>query len=89
MEELARASLALHDRLIEVEGSISYEPAVGSRVSVDPVIQAAGVDEETQDLLDSALDEVLEALYAGGEGPEAASRVPAWAYEGLVSATMP
>ncbi len=82
-EELAMAALELHDLLLEREDRISYEPAVGSRVSVDPILQAAGSDAETQDLLEQALDRVLDALSAGGDGPVEARALPAWIFEGL------
>ena len=81
--ELASAAIALHDLLIEREESITYEPAVGTRISVDPILQAAGTDPETQRLLEAALDRVLAALNARGLGPMEASRVRAWAFEGL------
>jgi hypothetical protein len=83
VEELAAAALHLHDQLAAVEDSISYEPAVGPAVSADPVIEAAGSNPATQQLLDAALDHVAEALYAGGLGPVEASRVPTWVLEGL------
>jgi hypothetical protein len=83
VEELAVAALDLHDLLLEREDRITYEPAVGPRVSADPVLQAAGSDPETQDLLEAALDRVLDALSAGGEGPVEAQALPQWIFEGL------
>lgn len=74
--ELAAAALALHDTLVELHGRISYEPAVGPRVSADPVIEAAGKDEEAQTRLDGALDRVLRALHA--DGPLDVASVPGW-----------
>jgi hypothetical protein len=87
--ELASASIALHDLLIEREESITYEPAVGTRISVDPILQAAGTDPETQQLLEAALDRVLAGLNARGLGPSEASRVRAWAFEGLRDVVAP
>jgi hypothetical protein len=83
VEELAGAALDLHDLLLEREDRITYEPAVGPRVSADPVLQAAGSDPETQDLLEGALDRVLDALSAGGDGPVEAQALPEWIFEGL------
>jgi hypothetical protein len=87
--ELASASIALHDLLVEREESINYEPAVGTRISVDPILQAAGTDPETQQLLEAALDRVLAGLNARGLGPTEASRVRAWAFEGLRDVVAP
>jgi hypothetical protein len=87
--ELASSALALHDLLVGLEGSITYEPAAGPGLSADPVLQAAGVDEETQNLLDDALDRVLDALSAEGVGPVEAERVPEWLFDGLQEAVEP
>jgi hypothetical protein len=89
VEELALAATGLHDLLMEREDRITYEPAVGSRVSVDPILQAAGADPETQALLDAALDRVLDALSARGEGPVEAAALPGWVFDGLRDAVAP
>lgn len=83
VEELALAAIGLHDLLVEREDQITYEPAVGTRVSVDPILQAAGSDPETQALLEAALDRVLDALSARGGGPVAAAALPGWVFDGL------
>lgn len=89
VEELALAAIGLHDLLVEREDLITYEPAVGTRVSVDPILQAAGADPETQELLEAALDRVLDALSARGEGPVEAAALPAWVFEGLRDVVAP
>lgn len=89
VEELALAATGLHDLLVEREDLITYEPAVGTRVSVDPILQAAGADPETQELLEAALDRVLDALSARGEGPVEAAALPAWVFEGLRDVVAP
>ena len=89
VEELALAATGLHDLLVEREDRITYEPAVGTRVSVDPVLQAAASDPETQALLEAALDRVLDALSARGEGPVEAAALPAWVFDGLRDAVAP
>lgn len=83
VEELAEAAIELHDFLVAREAAITYEPAVGPRVSVDPILQAAGRDPETQSALEAGLDRVLDALSAEGSGPVEVSRVPQWTFEGL------
>lgn len=83
VDELVSAALILHDLLSELEGSISYEPAQGPSLSADPVIQAVGRDEETQQQLNGALDRVLDALSADGLGPVDADVVPSWVFEGF------
>lgn len=89
VEELALAATGLHDLLVEREDLITYEPAVGTRVSVDPILQAAGSDPETQELLEAALDRVLDALSARGEGPVEAAALPGWMFEGLRDVVAP
>ncbi len=66
-----------------------HEPAVGTRVSVDPILQAAGSDPETQELLEAALDRVLDALSARGEGPVEAAALPGWVFDGLRDVVAP
>ncbi|MEX2467250.1 MAG: hypothetical protein WD995_10085 [Gemmatimonadota bacterium] len=87
--ELATAAIDLHDLLVEREASITYEPAVGTRISADPILQAAGTDPETQQLLEAALDRVLDALSERQVGPVEASRVPDWMFEGLRDVVAP
>ncbi|MDZ7779054.1 MAG: hypothetical protein U5R14_03830 [Gemmatimonadota bacterium] len=89
VEELAEAAVELHDFLVAREADITYEPAVGSRVSVDPILQAAGRDPETQASLEAALDRVLDALSGGGSGPVEVARVPQWTFQGLRDVVMP
>jgi len=82
--ELAEAALDLHDVLVELEGRVTYEPIRGQRVSADPVLEAAGKDEEAQALLEMALDRVLRALH-GPDGTELGDRsqVSGWLVRGL------
>jgi hypothetical protein len=87
--ELTTAAIALHDLLVEREASITYEPAVGTRVSSDPVLQAAAADPETRRLLEAALDRVLAALSARGLGPVEAAGVGTWMFEGLRDVVAP
>jgi hypothetical protein len=87
--DLATAAIDLHDLLLEMEDDITYEPAVGSRVSADPVLEAAGRDPLTQQRLEAALDRTLDALSARGQGPIEAPAVPAWTIEGLRAAVVP
>ncbi len=89
VEELALAATGLHDFLVEREDRITYEPAVGTRVSVDPILQAAGSDPETQALLEAALDRVLDALSARGAGPVEAAALPEWVFDGLRDVVAP
>ena len=65
IEELSLAALSLHALLAQHTGSIRYEPAVGSRLSAAPVLEAAGIDSESQLLLERALDRVLTAAGLG------------------------
>jgi len=82
---LASASLALHDLLIELEGRVTYEPIRGTRLSADPVLEAAGTDPEAQSLLEVALDRVLSALPASEGLPSRdRSRLTDWMIEGVV-----
>jgi len=60
--KLAAAALSLHETLVALKGRISYEPLRGSRVSADPVIEAAGTDPDAQARLEAALDRVLAAM---------------------------
>ena len=78
IEELSSAALSLHALLVRHAGSISYEPASGSRLSADPVMEAAGSDPEMQLLLERALDRVLQALSLDGRGAIEAERIPDW-----------
>ena len=87
--ELATAALGLHDLLLEREQAIEYEPAVGTRISADPILQAASADPETQRLVEAALDRVLDALSARGAGPVAAAGVRTWIFEGLRDVVVP
>jgi hypothetical protein len=84
VEGLARAALALDDLLLEMKGRITYEPIAGSKVSADPVIEAAGTDPEAQARLEKALDRVLKALQ-GADPVSTGDRagVPEWLVAGL------
>ena len=83
-EGLARAALALDDLAREMKGRVTYEPMAGPRVSADPVIEAAGVDDEAQATLEAALDRVLAALQQpGGVGAGGRAGVPGWLAAGL------
>lgn len=86
VRELAASALALHDLMVKLKGRISYEPIRGPRVSADPVIEAAGTDPEAQELLEAALDRLLQALH-GADGTSARDRlkIPDWLVEGLRS----
>jgi hypothetical protein len=82
--ELAISSLALHDQLVQMEGRITYEPARGQRLSADPVLEAAGRDEEAQGRLEVALDRVLRDLRGpDGAGVSDRSLVTTWLVDGF------
>lgn len=83
--ELARASLALHELLIELQGRVTHEPIRGGRLSADPVLEAAGTDPEAQSLLEVALDRVLKEL-PGSPGLPSRDRshLTEWMVEGVV-----
>jgi hypothetical protein len=70
--------------LLAAEGRVTYEPARSQRLSLDPVIEAAGQDPETQSRLEAALDRVLAALLGAG-AVSAADRalVPSSLVDGL------
>jgi hypothetical protein len=87
--ELTTAAIDLHDLLLEREEAIAYEPAVGTRISSDPILQAASADPETQQLLEDALDRVLDALSAREIGPVEAAAVRTWMFEGLRDVVAP
>lgn len=87
--ELTTAAIDLHDLLVEREEAITYEPAVGTRLSTDPILQAASADPETQQLLEAALDRVLDALSARELGPVEAAGVRTWMFEGLRDVVAP
>ena len=87
--ELATAAIGLHELLLDREQSIEYEPAVGTRISADPILQAASADPETQRLLEAALDRVLDALSARRGGPVEAAGVRAWIFDGLKEVVTP
>src|SRR5690606_12487512 len=56
MEELAAASLALHELLVEREADISYGPALDRRLSREPVVEALAVDTVLRDRMLVLLD---------------------------------
>lgn len=85
VEALAIAALQGHDALVEAEGTISYEPAVGPGVSADPVIEAVGRGAEAQALLDDVLDLILGELH-DENGPGEAAHVREWVWDGLLDA---
>jgi hypothetical protein len=85
VERLATVAISGHDALVAAEGRILYEPATGSRVSNDPVIEAAGRTPADQDLLEEVLDAILGEMRGSG-GPGTASYVREWVYEGLLDA---
>jgi len=89
VEALAVAAIDFHDLLVRREAQISYEPAVGTRISADPVLQAASPDPVVQREMESGLDRVLAALSAQGAGPVEAARVPEWTFEGLRAVVAP
>lgn len=66
--QLAVTARSLHQVLVELEGDITWEPAVSGRLSADPVVEAAGRSEEAQARLDGALDRVLAAMYEVTDG---------------------
>ena len=78
IEELSLAALSLHALLAQHTGSIRYEPAAGSRLSAAPVLEAAGIDSESQLLLERALDRVLTALVLDGRGAMETARISDW-----------
>ncbi len=83
ISELAEVALALHDSLLRLEGRIHFEPAVGPRVSRDPIVEAVASDAESRVSLEGAVDPVLEALLRGGLGARTRGRVPGWLVGGL------
>jgi len=85
VEALAMAALRGHDVLAEEEGTISYEPATGSPVSGEPVVEAVGRDPNAQALLDQVLEMILTEL-DGPEGPRQAANVGEWIWDGLLDA---
>lgn len=87
--ELTTAAIDLHDLLVENEEVITYEPAVGTRISSDPILQAASADPQIQQLLEAALDRVLDALSARELGPVEAAGVRTWMFEGLREVVAP
>jgi len=89
VEALALTAIEFHDLLVRREAQISYEPAVGTRISADPVLQAASPDPVVQREMESGLDRVLAALSAQGAGPVEAARVPEWTFEGLRAVVAP
>ena len=62
MEELARASLALHQLLVEREPDITYEPALAVRLSRDPVVEALPLDTLLRDRMWVLLDRIFASL---------------------------
>jgi hypothetical protein len=62
MEELAAASLALHQLLVEREADISYEPALDARLSRDPVVEALPLDTLLRDRMWVLLDRIFASL---------------------------
>jgi hypothetical protein len=60
-----------------------YEPARGSRLSADPVLEASGTDPESQLLLEGALDRALKALRLGGRGAMETESVQDWVVESI------
>lgn len=89
VEALAVAALDFHTFLLAREAEISYEPAVGTRISADPVLQAASTNPAVQRDMEAALDRVLAALAAQGTGPVEAARVRDWTFEGLRDVVAP
>jgi hypothetical protein len=85
VEALASAALRGHDALVQAEGTIAYEPAVGPAVSNDPVIEAAGRGPEAQALLERVLDSILGELQGPG-GPGESANVREWVWAGLLDA---
>jgi hypothetical protein len=85
VEGLATAALQGHDALVEVEGTIAYEPAASTPISGDPVIEAVGRNPDAQGLLEQVLDMILAGL-EGPEGPGQASNVSEWIWEGILEA---
>jgi hypothetical protein len=85
VEALATAAIRGHDALVGAEGTISYEPALGPRVSADPVIEAVGRNPDAQALLDQVLDMILGQLHADG-GPGESRNVREWVWDGFLEA---
>lgn len=85
VESLATVAVQGHDALVEAEGTISYEPAAGPRVSADPVIEAVGRNAEAQALLDRVLDSILVQLHAD-DGPGESRNVREWVWDGFLDA---
>ncbi len=85
VEALATAAVQGHDALVDAEGTISYEPATGPRVSADPVIEAVGRNAEAQALLDRVLDGILVQLHAD-DGPGESRHVREWVWDGFLDA---
>ena len=74
-----------HDALVEVEGTIAYEPAVGTPVSGDPVIQAVGRNADAQANLEEILDMILAELEEP-TGPGSADNLGEWVWDGVLDA---
>jgi hypothetical protein len=85
VEALATAALRGHDALVEAEGTIAYEPASGTPVSGDPVIQAVGRNPDAQALLDEVLDMILAELNEPN-GPGSAQNLGEWIWDGILGA---
>jgi hypothetical protein len=84
-EALAMAAIRGHDALVEAEGTIAYEPAAGTPVSGDPVIQAVGRNSDAQALLEEILDMILAELDEPN-GPGSAVNLGEWIWEGILGA---
>jgi len=85
VEALATAALRGHDALVEAEGTIAYEPATGTPISGDPVIQAVGRNPDAQALLDEVLDMILAQLNQPN-GPGNARNLEEWMWSGILDA---
>lgn len=62
LRDLAEASLALHDLLVEREEDIVYEPFTDPQVSRDPVLEAVPADSVLRSEMNAALDRVIAAI---------------------------
>lgn len=73
MQELAAASLALHDLLVERADDIEYDPAVQAGVSREPVVEAVVQDTVLRDRMWMLMERIFASLESAG-GPLGGSR---------------
>jgi hypothetical protein len=86
VEALASAAIQSHSALLEAEGLILFDPAMGGEGRGGLGVGVSGRDADSAQLLDQILGLLSDRLEAEGLGPRTGANVREWVWDGFLNA---